>query len=782
MNITTRPSPTPPVGDENEEHLDPTLSTMNPCAATFEPHMALELRQSAGFLEADVEIQDHQRPGKISQDSDQNSWGGPLAEVKIPGGHRMPESRSTHELSRNRVEPPVPKPQGMLLGFDSYGVFHTTCRTYEGHHHVPERSLSRRQRKALIRPNSVRQRSTLSLSKAYVHLRPPHYESRSNSSRSHSVVEEEHVSRDRSSLSVSSTDIEKAHAHSYPRGRSLHTSRGVTEENKILQPTPRRAPVGMPKTRVSSRTTPNPLAHLSSDEPKRLGSTDILPSYFAAGYAHPDTYGVPLFPVSPMYPLSPALHMPSVPYMYSPLPQLAAINPYLHPLYPSPETFMQHHSQPPNRYVEVLERQAGARERWSSKEEKSPVPSLADSFTTVEGTSFNGRDHTPPYSEGDGVEVTSHKRPRFGYTVWSDQGESAAPLSPAANLVPKLLMGKNSMQGLPEYELPSPRSESPFAYHRESQRPCVLEQQKARQPHEERTGAAFNHEAHAFDKISVSSLDTRCKLWDNESKSPEGLCHLREPPTNAPTGPAAHRQSANQIFDEPHGSNPPKPAEKGLWSQSKRWMSQETTERKAFQRLMANLHYIGTDKSPFLPEDPVELAILRVEVAEAQKRQLIREVSRRLDELEARNRNTDAPPLRKLLNGKTFQDTLSVLLIADNCFNAAHSHTQDPGNGWPSLAELKAQGERRPANSCRQLPLPRLTSDAPSVNTTPRALLISEDSTHEAIRRINRRLLISPIPCSLRAPPGLEANPTLHEVSGHLRALLHGIDHDDDAE
>lgn len=698
----------------------------------------------------------------------------------------MPESRSTHQLSRNRVDPTVPKPQSMLLGFDTFGVFHTACRTYEGHHHVPERSLSRRQRKALIRPNSARQRSTLSLSKASVHLRPPHCESRSHSSRAHSVVEQGHVSRDRSPLLDSSTDIEKAHDQSntpYPRGRSLHTSRGVTEENKILQPTPRRAPVGMPKTRVSSRTTSNPLPHLSSDEPKRLGSTDNLPSYFAAGYTHPGAYCVPLFPVSPLYPLSPALHIPPMQYMYSQLPQLASINPYLHPLYPSPETFMQHHSRSPNGYVEFLERQAGARERGSSKEEKSPVPSLTDSCATMEGTSLNGRNYTPPYSEGDCVEATSHKCPRSGYTVWSDQGESATPLSPAANPVAKLPMGENPTQGLSEYELPSPRSESPFAYHRKSERPCVLDQQKARQPHQERTRAEFSREAHVFNKISTSSLDTRCNLWDIENNTPEGLCDLRVPPTNAPTGPAAHRRSANQICDEAHESNPPKPAEKGLWSQSKRWMSQETTERKAFQRLAANLHYIGADKSPFLPEDPVELAILRVEVAEAQKRQLIREVTRRLDELEARNRNTGAPPLRKLLDGKTFQDTLSVLLIADNCFNAAHSHTQDPDDSWPSLAELKAQGERRPPNSCRQLPLPRLTSDTPrSVSVTPRSLLSSEGSTHEAIRRTNRRLLIPPIPCSLRAPPGLEANPTLHEISGHLRALLHGIDHADGSE
>lgn len=186
------------------------------------------------------------------------------------------------------------------------------------------------------------------------------------------------------------------------------------------------------------------------------------------------------------------------------------------------------------------------------------------------------------------------------------------------------------------------------------------------------------------------------------------------PPPNAPTGPASlHRPSAAS-----NGTTQislAKPPETGTWSQSQRWVSPETKERMALQKMMQNLHYIGADKSPFVPQTPAELTAFKIQDTEAKTKRLAEDIRRR-ESLSQRSgdvvqRHKDKP---ELFGGKDILDRLSPVFAAKSCYNDDFPLEDDKQLSnkyrvdWPSLAELKEDGEKRAARYGRYFPLPRL--------------------------------------------------------------------------
>lgn len=82
------------------------------------------------------------------------------------------------------------------------------------------------------------------------------------------------------------------------------------------------------------------------------------------------------------------------------------------------------------------------------------------------------------------------------------------------------------------------------------------------------------------------------------------------PPSNAPKGPRAllRRQQTQREASGRLSEN----ASSGSWSQSRRWVSQGTKERMAFQRMKINLQHIKLQNSPFVPQTPAALTALRL--------------------------------------------------------------------------------------------------------------------------------------------------------------------------
>ncbi|KAF4510922.1 hypothetical protein G6O67_002769 [Ophiocordyceps sinensis] len=198
---------------------------------------------------------------------------------------------------------------------------------------------------------------------------------------------------------------------------------------------------------------------------------------------------------------------------------------------------------------------------------------------------------------------------------------------------------------------------------------------------------------------------------------------------------AAPREVSRASGTEAQSSRTRASVEPGSWTNSKRWMSQEMKDRQAFAKMMNNLRHMGAEKSPCIPQTMTELAAFRAEMAEEERKQLTRVFRRRIAELELRRDLLQTEPqgagpaIDKLLWGRRFQDGASPVFASDNCFNDEFAIGYGIRVDWPSLAELKEEGERRGGRYRRCLPLPRLNAIDPRVLTVSNADVLHPDGT-----------------------------------------------------
>lgn len=231
---------------------------------------------------------------------------------------------------------------------------------------------------------------------------------------------------------------------------------------------------------------------------------------------------------------------------------------------------------------------------------------------------------------------------------------------------------------------------------------------------------------------------------------------------------------------------PNKPGHPGSWSQSKRWVSSEAKERLAFQRMAANLHYMGADKSPFVPQTARELTKFRAEVTEAQKQRLIAEVARRERSYGNRGRsNRDgggaAKVLKGLLHGKRFSDRLSVVFAVDNCFNKDMPLDGALRVDWPTLAELKEEGDKRASRYGRYFPLPRLNTVAQRILELEGDDAYNDDGSIRWDKKAVKLGSCNVMPVSPMNEPPFQRSPSqvaAQELPFVVRELLKAIDKD----
>lgn len=186
------------------------------------------------------------------------------------------------------------------------------------------------------------------------------------------------------------------------------------------------------------------------------------------------------------------------------------------------------------------------------------------------------------------------------------------------------------------------------------------------------------------------------------------------------TSPSSRFSRRSHVPYRPAKVQTATPTEVASWSQSKRWVSSETKERRAFQKMVLNLQFMKADQSPFIPKSPAELTKFKISLAEAKRQKLTKEVKL----LEEKNRNRElakasgsmpvSQPQVLLFNGRQMEDKLSPVFAAQNCFNKDDTAKECQRVEWPSLAELKEEGDKR-ARFGRYLPLPRMNVVAPKI-------------------------------------------------------------------
>jgi hypothetical protein len=209
----------------------------------------------------------------------------------------------------------------------------------------------------------------------------------------------------------------------------------------------------------------------------------------------------------------------------------------------------------------------------------------------------------------------------------------------------------------------------------------------------------------------VTFQQPRPQLGDGIANTVNLLMLQRQPPANAPTAPASFRRSKPAA--QRASSLSAQPADTGTWSQSKRWVSKETIERAAFQKMKLHLQYMGADKSPAVPQTPADLAAFRLETTSIKTRKLTKDIFKR-EELSQRKKEaqgedaTKLQPKLVLFNNKTFGDALSPFFAAESWFNKAQPGGHEAQARWPTMADFKEDGDHRAPRHGRYFPLPRI--------------------------------------------------------------------------
>lgn len=113
----------------------------------------------------------------------------------------------------------------------------------------------------------------------------------------------------------------------------------------------------------------------------------------------------------------------------------------------------------------------------------------------------------------------------------------------------------------------------------------------------------------------------------------------------------------------------------------------------AYQKMRQNIHYIGADGSPFVPQTAAELAALKVTVAEERRRVIAIKVERLTMELSQKG----------MLSRKASTKGHPLFLLKQSCFGM---EDRMDGVTWPTIAQLKEEGDWRGDGARRQLPRP----------------------------------------------------------------------------
>lgn len=270
---------------------------------------------------------------------------------------------------------------------------------------------------------------------------------------------------------------------------------------------------------------------------------------------------------------------------------------------------------------------------------------------------------------------------------------------------------------------------------------------------------------------------------DTHGRVDELESQVEGPPLNAPTGPASLRKVSNSIQGSAQSVTTCNPSETASWSQSKRWMSQETKERMAFQKMMLSLHYMGADKSPFVPQSPAELAAFRATIAEDQRHELARRINRLIEKIQPKKDKAGTAPTAssglnvELFGGREFTDNLSPFFAVSNCFNKKDPDGSQDLVDWPSLSELKEEGDKRASRFSRYFPLPRLNVVAKRILEKEREKAYNPDGSimweKKAVKLGSRDVM--PVLVDNRHDYSFVPEPRLQDLSLVMQDLVRGI-------
>ncbi|KAM0305505.1 hypothetical protein ACHAPM_001886 [Fusarium culmorum] len=499
-------------------------------------------------------------------------------------------------------------------------------------------------------------------------------------------------------------------------GRSTNSRSSTRSPRRSWRP-PTPHPEGKPRG-PRSRRSPAPIdistRYVPSTPFPPLSYTPCYPDYHGHVQQHIDypPFMVPPFAVPPMMPLA-AWHMPPAPWPI--------------PLHQSPiagcpldcECHFERAFGPlPNGDGRVVYGRPPPPQAYLHPQPQSRPQMQQQSQTVAEYDA-----HSQPTSRSS-TEKDEPKRPSHGISIKSRQGRSpnvsssalivnaSTVATPLKTQVERIKQESRGMMSVPAGK---DRQLLGVVCKDDTKREQISKELREVAEHTKTTGFIPTRQVKsAQDSPSVlraAKINIKRESQANAQEKPRDADQKPcNPPQNAPKGPSSTRTFAQSFSATVKKALNLKSSEPGAWSQSKSWTSFATKERQAFQKMMANLRYISADQSPFVPQSPAELTAFKAFLAESKTKKLGQEVQQRLAETNAKDvegaRDKNGTPM-KLLGGKKFEDQLSPVFAAVNCFNKERM-TPPYEAEWPSLAELKEEGDKRANREGRCLPLPRM--------------------------------------------------------------------------
>lgn len=121
----------------------------------------------------------------------------------------------------------------------------------------------------------------------------------------------------------------------------------------------------------------------------------------------------------------------------------------------------------------------------------------------------------------------------------------------------------------------------------------------------------------------------------------------------------------------------------------------------AYQKMRQNLHYMGAGESPFVPQSAAELTSLKLSMTEERRRLIAIKVKILTAKLSQKE------DLASIKETALPEPGHPLFLCESSGFGAQRDGEDNTGPvPWPTVVQLKEEGDRRATGTTRQLPTP----------------------------------------------------------------------------
>lgn len=199
---------------------------------------------------------------------------------------------------------------------------------------------------------------------------------------------------------------------------------------------------------------------------------------------------------------------------------------------------------------------------------------------------------------------------------------------------------------------------------------------------------------------SVVSRDTASTLEKTNQQYSKSKSNFERPENH--TNKQSHTRSNSPPKDAPKA---PLAMELAGWTQSKTWTSKEKADAIAFHKMRRNLRHIHAHNSPFVPQTPIQLALLKATMATRHLHQKLERSITTTNRLRNENLSSSKIEVTDFCNGRYPKEGSASLFPGQTYFSHGPALQQQVAH-WPTVSEYIEHSCRINANYKHCFPFP----------------------------------------------------------------------------